>query len=257
MILETKNLTKSFGGLVAVNHVNIAIPKGLLKAIIGPNGAGKTTLFNLISGTLKPTEGRIFYNGVDITDDPPHIRSRKGISRSFQITSIFPRLTTLENVRIAAQSRADGRVNYDLLSSVTRYSSFIEKALNLLAEVGLQGKEHFLACNLPHADQRKLEIAIAMATDPQLLLLDEPTSGIAIEEVPDIVNAITRLKKARMELTLIIIEHKLDVVMRIAESIMVMSEGRVIADDKPDQIAKNELVQQAYLGEPAIERFRD
>lgn len=249
MILETKDLTKSFGGLVAIDHVNIAIPKGVLKAIIGPNGAGKTTLFNLISGTLKPTEGRIFFNGEDITDKPPHVRSHKGISRSFQITNIFPRLTTLENVRIAAQSRADGRVNYNLLSNVMTYTSFIEKALDLLTQVGLEGKEHFLACNLSHADQRKLEIAIAMATDPQLLLLDEPTSGIAIEEVQDIVNAITRLKKGRKELTLIVIEHKLDVVMDIAESIMVMSEGRVIADDKPDQITKNELVQQAYLGE--------
>lgn len=257
IVLETRDLTKNFGGLVAVDHVNIAIPKGVIKAVIGPNGAGKTTFFNLVSGTLKPTEGKIFFNGEDITDKPPHVRSHKGISRSFQITSIFPRLTILENVRIAAQSRADGRVNYNLFSDAMSYSSFTEKALELLDEIGLEGKERFLACNLPHADQRKLEMAVAIATDPQLLLLDEPTAGIAIEEVPDIVNVITRLRKARMELTLIVIEHRLDVVMGIAESITVMSEGRVIADDKPDQIAKNELVQQAYLGERTVERLRD
>lgn len=248
-LLKTKDLTKSFGGLIAVDHVNITVPKRVIKAIIGPNGAGKTTLFNLISGTLKPTKGKIYFEGEDITDKPPHIRSHKGISRSFQITSIFPKLTTLENVRIAAQSRADGKVNYNLFSNAIGYDSYREKALKLLDEVDLRGKEHLLGCNLTHADQRKLEIAIAMATDPKLLLLDEPTSGIAIEEIPDIVSVITRLKKMQTELTIILIEHKLDIVMNIADSITVMSEGRVIADGKPDQIAKNELVQQAYLGE--------
>jgi len=255
VLLETKDLTKSFGGLTAVNHVSIAIPKGVLKAIIGPNGAGKTTLFNLITGILKPTRGRIFFKGEDITDSPPHIRSHKGIARSFQITNIFPRLTTLENVRIAAQSRADRKVNYNMLSDVRSYCSFTEKAYDLLSQVGLGGREHILACNLPHADQRKLEIAVALATEPHLLLLDEPTAGVAVEEVPEVMNVITGLKKAHRELTIIVIEHKLDVVMSMSESIIVMSEGRVIADDKPDRIARNELVQKAYLGETS-EHFR-
>ena len=250
VILETKQLTKSFGGLVAVNNVNMVIPEGTIKAIIGPNGAGKTTLFNLISGTLKPTKGKIFFNGEDITDMPPHSRSHKGISRSFQVINIFPGLTTLENVRIAVQSRASRRVNYNLLSDATGYSSLTEKALELLDEVELKGKEHFVARNLSHADQRKLDIAIALATDPRLLLLDEPTSGIAIEEVPDIINLIKKLKERRhKEITIVLIEHKLDVIMSVADSIMVMFEGRVIADDKPNRIVKNELVQQAYLGE--------
>jgi len=250
VILETKQLTKSFGGLVAVNNVNMVIPEGTIKAIIGPNGAGKTTLFNLISGTLKPTKGKIFFNGEDITDMPPHSRSQKGISRSFQVINIFPGLTTLENVRIAVQSRASRRVNYNLLSDATSYSSFTEKALELLNEVELKGKEHLIARNLSHADQRKLDIAIALATDPKLLLLDEPTSGVAIEEVPDIINLIKKLKeRRRKEITIVLIEHKLDVVMNVADSIMVMFEGRVIADDKPNRIVKNELVQQAYLGE--------
>jgi branched-chain amino acid transport system ATP-binding protein len=142
-----------------------------------------------------------------------------------------------------------------MLSDVRSYCSFTEKAYDLLSQVGLGGREHILACNLPHADQRKLEIAVALATEPHLLLLDEPTAGVAVEEVPEVMNVITGLKKAHRELTIIVIEHKLDVVMSMSESIIVMSEGRVIADDKPDRIARNELVQKAYLGETS-EHFR-
>lgn len=251
MILETRDLTKSFGGLVAVDHVNLAICQGIIKGIIGPNGAGKTTLFNLISGILLPTHGKIFYKGEEITNDPPHIRSRKGISRSFQITNIFPNLTVLENVRIAVQSRAGIKVNYNFLSSAQDYSFFVERALSYLREVGLEGKRFSLTRDLSHADQRKLEIAMSMATEPQLLLLDEPTAGIAAEEIPEIINVIKELKEKRKELTILMIEHKMDVISKIAESVIVMCEGKIIADGKPEEIACCELVQRAYLGEVA------
>lgn len=248
IILETKDLTKTFGGLVAVDRVNLAIPQGTIKGIIGPNGAGKTTLFNLISGVISLTRGKILYRGEDITHYPPHVRSHKGISRSFQVTSIFPNLTVLENVRIAVQSRMKARFNYNFLADVREADFLIKKALGYIHEVGLKGKELVLARDLPHADQRKLELAISMATEPQLLLLDEPTAGLAIEEIPEIINVIKRLKEARKELTILMIEHKMDVISKIADTIIVMFEGRVIADGKPEEIARNELVQRAYLG---------
>ena len=246
-VLRTVGLTKQFSGIVAVNDVTTQIHEGILKGIIGPNGAGKTTFFNLISGALLPTNGQIFFNGEEITRCPPHVRSHRGIARSYQITNIFLHLTVFENVRIAVQSRAKWDTNYNLFSKVEKYESFMQKTLELLEMVKLADKAYVIALNLPHADQRKLEIAMTLATEPSLLLLDEPTAGMAIEEIPEMLEVIIRLKK-REELTILLIEHKLDMVMDMVDSVMVMAEGEVIADDKPEMIKKNEFVQKAYLG---------
>jgi branched-chain amino acid transport system ATP-binding protein len=244
-ILETKNLTKKFGGLAAVNNVSITIEQGICKGLIGPNGAGKTTFFNLICGLLKPTGGKIFFKGEDITGLPPNKISKKGISRSFQITNVFARLAVLENVRLAVQSI--GRENYNFYSSIDRFKEYHRRALEILEIIGLKQKAFYPVNFLPHSDQRKLEIAMALATKPELLLLDEPTAGVSMEEVPDVVNVIRKIKE-NSKITILLVEHKIDVIMDICDSVMVMHEGSVIADGTPKEIARNELVQKVYLG---------
>src|SRR5713101_143786 len=177
VILETQSVTKDFGGLRAVDDVSISIAAGALHSIIGPNGAGKTTLFNLINGNLKPTSGRIYFKGHDITRTPLHRIAHLGIGRSFQIINIFPNLSALENVRVAAQ--AQGHDNFKLWSRADSFKRYAEQALGALAQVGLSPKADVLASVLPHGDKRKLELAILLAPDPELLLLDEPTAGMA------------------------------------------------------------------------------
>lgn len=245
ILLETKNLRKEFGGLVAVDDVSIQVKANTLHSIIGPNGAGKTTLFNLLCGTFPPTHGHVFYKGKDITHLSPHQITHLGIGRSFQITNIFPNLTVLENVRIAAQ--ALGKDNFKLFSLADHFSQYFEIANAVINQVGLSGKEKMLARTLPHGDKRKLELGIMLAGGPELLLLDEPTAGMSSEQVPallDIIHAIM----ASGDKTIILVEHRMDMVMSISDRITVMHLGKVLAEGTPTEIAANRTVQSAYLG---------
>ena len=245
IILETVDVAKSFGGLAANQGISIKVPARTLRSVIGPNGAGKTTLFNLISGIYKPTAGRILFRGEDITGLPPHQIARKGIGRSFQITNLFPELTVLENVRLAAQ--ACGRHSWHLWRPAQSLREYTEKAEEALATVGLTNRARALARELAHGEKRKLEIAILLATDPVVMLLDEPTAGMSREEVPGIIEVIERIKAQRSR-TILMVEHKMDIVLGISDAITVLSLGKVIAEGTPAEIVANETVQAAYLG---------
>jgi len=234
-ILETKNLTIAFGGHVAVQDVTIKVEKNKLKSIIGPNGAGKTTFFNLLSGQLKPTNGKVIFKGKEITNLSPTNRTRLGIGRSFQITNVFPNLTCHENVRLAVQSEAG--IRYNMFSHFRKYKVINRKADELLKLVLLENKSNELAMNLAHGEKRKLEIAMLLALNTELLLLDEPTAGMSLEEVPKILEVIQNIK-----------EHKIDMVLDLSDSIMVLFNGRLLADGVPEEIMNNEQVQYAYLG---------
>lgn len=246
IILRTERLTKKFGELVAVNDVNLKVRRGTTHAIIGPNGAGKTTLFNLITGVLKPTSGRVFFNGEEITGLPPYIIARKGIGRSFQLPSLFSNLTILENVRLAVQARYLDK-SFVFWETIDKYPNITREAMKILAMVGLWGRTSILVSNLTPSDKRKLEIALALAGDPKLLMLDEPTAGISIEELPEMINLLNRIKKLT-DKTILVVEHKIDIVMNVADRITVMDRGKIIAEGTPDEIASNELVQEVYLG---------
>ncbi len=251
IILSTSGLTKNFDGLVAVNDVSLDVERGSIKAVIGPNGSGKTTFFNLITGALPPSAGRIFFEGQDITRLSMHERTRRGISRSYQITNIFPYQTTFENIRLAAQGCSGAGVNFlSMLKKAGEFSEFHEKVLDIALVVGLDPARLYVpAALIPHAEQRKLEIAMALATDPRLLLLDEPAAGMSIEEIPEVIDSIMRVKDSYGDqLTLIVVEHKMDIVMRLSEEIVVLSEGRMIAKGPPKEIQQNEEVLRAYLG---------
>ena len=244
-ILETQEVCRAFGGHMAVNHVSLAVREGEFKSIIGPNGAGKTTLFNLISGMLPVSAGRIIFEGRDITRTPAYRRSHAGIGRSFQITTIFPNLTVLENVRLAAQSR--GKHAFNFWQAFTGFPKDEERAYAILEMVMLGGRELQLAQTLSHGDKRKLEIGILLATDPKILLLDEPTAGMSRDEVPGIIEVVRRIKQAGGR-TVMLVEHKMDMVMNVSDSVAVMHYGELIADGTPEEIARNETVQSAYLG---------
>lgn len=246
IILQADHLRKDFGGLIAVADVSLQVRAGSLHSIIGPNGAGKTTLFNLLSGILKPTAGRVLYRGRDITALPPYRIAHMGIGRSFQITNIFPNLTVLENVRLAAQ--AMGRDSLNLFAPAARFTNYVERAQSVVDQVGLQGKGTWLASTLSHGDKRKLEIGILLASDPQVLLLDEPTAGMASEQVPQLLALIAEIRQQGNK-TILLVEHNMDVVMNISDTITVMHYGHVLAEGTPAQIAANEQVQKAYLGE--------
>jgi len=244
-ILETKELTIAFGGHTAVNGVTMQVPRNHFKSIIGPNGAGKTTFFNLLSGQLQPSRGQVIFKGTDITELSPPFRTRLGIGRSFQITNVFPNLTVLENVRLAVQSQAG--VRFDFLSHFTKYKQFEAKALELLETVLLAGKKDAQAKHLSHGEKRKLEIAMLLALEAELLLLDEPTAGMSLEEVPAILDVIRGIKATGTR-TIVLIEHKMDMVLDLSDSIMVLFNGKLLADGPREAIMKNELVQSAYLG---------
>lgn len=241
-LLETRLLTKRFKGLVAVDHVNFHLSRGQLYAIIGPNGAGKTTFFNLITGRLSSTEGQTFFQGQEITHLPPDGISKKGIARTFQITSIFPDLTVRENIWIGALSRK--KFVNPLLDS-SQIHDLRSKTDEILALVNLQDTQSMLAENLSHGDQRLLEIGIGLSTDPQLLLLDEPTAGMSAEES---FRTAERIKKLSERITILIIEHDMDIVMGIADFITVFDQGKVIAEGPPALIQENLEVQEVYLG---------
>ena len=231
--------------------MNIDVERGSIKAIIGPNGSGKTTFFNLITGALTPSSGRIYFENRDITRLSMHQRTRAGISRSYQITNIFPFQTTFENIRLAVQGCSGARVNFmGMLKKAGSYDRFHERVLDIATIVGLDpGRLYVPAALIPHAEQRKLEIAMALATEPRLLLLDEPAAGMAIEEIPEVMDAILRVKESYgEELTLLIVEHKMDIVMNLSQEIFVLSEGKLIARGPPEEIRENEQVLTAYLG---------
>jgi branched-chain amino acid transport system ATP-binding protein len=240
-ILRTEGLTVHFGGLSALNNVSIAIPAGQIRGIIGPNGAGKSTLFNCVTGVLRPTSGRILFQGEDIGGLPSHAISRKAIARSYQITNILPGATVLENVRIAAQSRHH---NWSMLRHHHAYADVIDRARAVLADVGLDGKEDELAANLSHGEQRNLEIGIALATEPRLLCLDEPTAGMSVTETHATVDLVRRIAR---DLTVIIVEHDMEVVMGLAHAITVLNYGEVLAEGTPAEIQANARVQEVYL----------
>jgi branched-chain amino acid transport system ATP-binding protein len=230
-----------FGGLVALNGVSFEVQRDEIRAIIGPNGAGKSTFFNCLTGVLRPTSGQILFNGEDITGLPPDRISRKGIARSYQITNILPNATTLENVRIAAQSR---RHRWSLLTHHRAYGDIIERAEAVLQAVGLRGQKDELAANLSHGEQRHLEIGIALATEPELLCLDEPTAGMSAAETHDTMALIRRIAP---NLTILIVEHDMQVVMELAHRITVLHYGEVLAEGTPAEIRQNPRVLEAYL----------
>jgi branched-chain amino acid transport system ATP-binding protein len=244
-IIETKDLTIRFGGHVAVDHVNLQIPPYTFKSIIGPNGAGKTTFFNMVSGQYRPTEGNIFFKGIDITPLSPALRTKLGIGRSFQLTNVFLSLTVLENVRLAVQSQKN--IGFNFWSNYLRFSELEEEAYEILKTVLLDAKWNVPASSLTHGEQRKLEIAILLALGTEVLLLDEPTAGMALEEVPSILELLKQIKIQRNK-TILLVEHKMDVLMALSDSITVLHEGKLIADDTPEAISKNRQVQEAYLG---------
>jgi branched-chain amino acid transport system ATP-binding protein len=241
--LRTERLTRSFAGFKAVNDVSLEIPLGGVRAVIGPNGAGKTTFFNLLSGLLAPSEGRIFFGGREITGLPPYERARLGIARSFQITNIFAKLTVYENVRLAVQSLHDGKANFFLPAS--RMGDTNARCGEILRDVGLSEAAEALAENLSHGDQRRLEIGLVLARDPTVLLLDEPLAGMSPRETHETVELIQRIAPGR---TVVLVEHDIDVVMSISETITVMQSGAILAVGTPSEIRGNEAVQRAYLG---------
>lgn len=244
-ILEAHSLRKEFGGLVAVADVSLQVERHTVHSIIGPNGAGKTTLFNLLSGRYDLTAGRVMLNGQDITDVPFHQRAHLSMARSYQITNIFPNLTVLENVRLAVQALAPARFNF--FRSTNHYKSFIEKAVNVLEQVGLGQTLEQPANELPHGGKRKLELAILLASDAELLLLDEPTAGMASEQVPQLITTIQNIRESDNK-TIILVEHNMNVVMNISNTITVMNYGTVLAEGAPSAIADNKDVQNVYLG---------
>jgi branched-chain amino acid transport system ATP-binding protein len=244
-LLETRGVTRSFGSLVAISDVSFAVEPGELRAVIGPNGAGKTTFFNLISGLFPPTRGAIFFNDKEITRTPAHKRVSLGITRTFQITEIFPELTVSENLLIAVENAAGLRMS-PWISRATR-QNLAEQVTNLLIAGGLAGKDHRLVGELSHGDQRATEIMMALALKPLLLLLDEPTAGMGEQETRDVVRLISKLHKAE-HLTIVLIEHDMRVIFQLADRITVLAEGAVLAEGRPDEIAANERVQAAYLG---------
>ena len=243
-LLETHGLTKSFGALTAVNAVSLGIEAGTLHSIIGPNGAGKTTLFNLLTGTFPPSAGRVSLAGKDITGTPAHRIAHLGLSRSFQRTNVFPAFSLLDNVWMSAFATAKSWSGL-LWRRADRYPEAIERARAALADVGLADKAEQQAREISHGEQRQLELAIALAAAPRVLLLDEPAAGLSPEETRKMV-ALVRTLKGRY--TIVLIEHKMDIIMNVSDRISVMHFGALIAEGTPAEIQRNPEVRRAYLG---------
>jgi len=243
--LATQDLTIRFGGHVAVDKVSCGFKPGTLTAIVGPNGAGKTTYFNLISGQLKASAGKVFLMGHDISGCSAPQRTHKGIGRAFQLTNLFPNLTVLENIRLAVQSKAG--VGHNLWSIWSSHKELITRAEAVLETVALTAKRDVPAAALPHGDQRKLEVALLMALEPDIFMFDEPTAGMSVDEVPVILDLIHSLK-TRSDKTILLVEHKMDVVRSLADRIIVLHNGALVADGDPETVIASPIVQEAYLG---------
>jgi branched-chain amino acid transport system ATP-binding protein len=246
-ILATRDLGLDIGGARIVADVSLEVRAGELVGIIGPNGAGKTTLFNLLSGTMRPTTGRVELDGKDVTRDPPHRRTQAGLGRSFQVSSVFPLLSVDENVRLAAEAKLGGTLN--LARRAARYRPALDRAGDALGKVGLASRVGWPAGMLSHGDKRKLEIAMLLAGDPRVILLDEPMAGVSVEDVDGLVEVI-RSVHADEGRTVLMVEHRMEVVVGLAERIAVMHHGSLLAFDTPDRVMADETVQTAYLGEP-------
>ncbi len=244
LILETEGLTKEFGGFAAVGGVDLRIRKGSIHALIGPNGAGKTTCFNLLTKFLKPTSGRIVFKGQDITATDPADVARLGLVRSFQISAVFPHMTVLENVRIALQRRMRGS-SLDFWRSKSVLDQYNGRALELIADVGLADFAQWTAVELPYGRKRALEIATTLALDPEMLLLDEPTAGMAHEDIDRIAQLIKRVAANR---TVLMVEHNLSVVADLSDTITVLTRGRILAEGDYDTVSNNPEVREAYMG---------
>jgi branched-chain amino acid transport system ATP-binding protein len=247
-LLQVKNVSKHFGSLVAVSDVSMTVEPGELRAVIGPNGAGKTTFFNLITGFFRPTSGKIIFNGDDITGLLPARRVWRGIARTFQITEVFPELTVHENLRIPVEVASGFRLQPWLSREAD--AKVHARVAELLQMGGLADKASRLVGELAHGDQRATEIMMSLALNPRLLLLDEPTAGMGEQETFDIIQLIRRLHKGS-KLTIVLIEHDMRVVFHLADRIMVLDQGKFLAEGTPQEIAKNEAVQTAYLGKAA------
>jgi branched-chain amino acid transport system ATP-binding protein len=243
--LETRDLTIRFDGHVAVDNVTCAFRPGELAAIVGPNGAGKTTYFNLISGQLRASNGVVLVEGEDVTRLSAPERTRLGIGRGFQLTNLFPGLSVAENVRLATQAKAG--VHFEMRRPWRASVGLIARADSALDSVGLLKKREALASALSHGDQRKLEVAMMMALEPTILMFDEPTAGMSIDEVPVVLDLIARLKTDKTK-TILLVEHKMDVVRSLAERIIVLNNGQLVADGEPARVIASPVVQEAYLG---------
>ena len=244
-MLETHQLTIRFGGHVAVDAVSCAFQPGTLTAIVGPNGAGKTTYFNLISGQLRASAGTVRLNGVDITHDDASTRTHRGLGRAFQLTQLFPGLSVLENVRLAVQSRRHEGLRMWTVWLDQKHT--LQRARELVEQVQLGDRIHALASSLPHGDQRKLEVAMLMALEPSVYMFDEPTAGMSVDDVPVVLDLIRALK-AQRDKTILLVEHKMDVVRELADRIIVLHNGQLVADGEPAAVIASPVVQQAYLG---------
>jgi branched-chain amino acid transport system ATP-binding protein len=246
-ILATRDLGLDIGGATIVADVSLEVAEGELVGIIGPNGAGKTTLFNLLSGTIRPTSGRVELDGEDVTRDPPHRRTQAGLGRSFQVSSVFPLLPVGENVRLAAEARIGGSLS--ILRRAARFAPALERASAALERVGLAERALWPAGMLSHGDKRKLEIAMLLAGDPRVILLDEPMAGVSVEDVDGLVEVIRSVHREEGR-TVLMVEHRMEVVVGLAERIAVMHHGSLLAFDTPERVMADETVQTAYLGEP-------
>jgi branched-chain amino acid transport system ATP-binding protein len=246
-ILATRDLGLDIGGATIVADVSLEVAEGELVGIIGPNGAGKTTLFNLLSGTIRPTSGRVELDGEDVTHDPPHRRTQAGLGRSFQVSSVFPLLPVGENVRLAAEARIGGSLS--ILRRAARFAPALERASAALERVGLADRALWPAGMLSHGDKRKLELAMLLAGDPRVILLDEPMAGVSVEDVDGLVQVIRSVHQEEGR-TVLMVEHRMEVVVGLAERIAVMHHGSLLAFDTPERVMADETVQTAYLGEP-------
>ena len=248
-MLVTKDLTVRFGGHVAVNGVSCTFKPGTLTAIVGPNGAGKTTFFNLISGQIKASSGDVHLNGNSLAGLSPSARTRAGLGRAFQLTNLFPNLSVLENVRLAVQAaRAGAHLRgLNLWSVWSDHKALTQLAEEVLDAVAMNDKQDTPVASLPHGDQRKLEVALLMALEPDVFMFDEPTAGMSADEAPVILNLIRKLKDDKRK-TILLVEHKMDVVRELADRIIVLHNGTLVADGDPATVIASPVVQEAYLG---------